>query len=177
MKKSLSAVTLALAIAFGSATAAHANTADYPAPEQSVTISDARVTAGESVVVTASGLEANEEATVDVAKNQSAQNTKGEQSLRTAANAQGVVTEEVTFKKPGRHWVTVTGDETGVVGTASIVVTGGPGAAGKGPEKLDVDRSGATTETDAAVLWGLGGAGLLLVAGAAGAVALRRRNS
>jgi len=40
-----------------------------------------------------------------------------------------------------------------------------------------VDRSGATTETDPALLWGIGGAGLLLVAGAAGTVALKRRNS
>jgi hypothetical protein len=174
MKKTLSTVTLALAIAFTSGTAAHANTADYPAPEQAVTVSDARVSAGDSVVVSASGLEANEEATVAVARNQSGKNTA---EIDTAANAEGEVSEEVTFEKPGRHWVTVTGDETGVVGTASVVVTGGAGAAGKGPEKLDVDRSGATTETDPAVLWGIGGAGLLLVAGAAGTVALKRRNS
>jgi hypothetical protein len=109
-----------------------------------------------------------------VAQNQSGKNIA---EIDTAANAEGEVSEEVTFEKAGRHWVTVTGDETGVVGTASVVVTGGADAAGKGPEKLDVDRSGATTETDPAVLWGIGGAGLLLVAGAAGTVALKRRNS
>jgi hypothetical protein len=170
MKKTLSTVALALAIGLTSGTAAQA--AEYPAPEQTVVVSEARVAANGTVVVSASGLEANEEATITVAQNQSAQNFKGT-TIATAANAAGELSEEVTFEKPGRHWLTVTGEESGEIGTASVVVTGN----GNGAQKLDVDRSGATSETDPAALWGIGGAGLLLVGGAAGAVALKRRNS
>ncbi|EMY34618.1 hypothetical protein D477_008603 [Arthrobacter crystallopoietes BAB-32] len=171
----MSATALALALAFGSGTAAHA-TMDYPAPDQSVVVSDARVEAGGTVTVSATGLNAGERTTITVAKNQSAQNFKGDVNI-TSANAEGEISEEVTFNQNGRHWITVTGDETGEVGTASVVVTGNGNAAGNGPKKLEVDRSGATSETDPAALWAMGGAGLLLVGGAAGAVALKRRNS
>jgi hypothetical protein len=134
MRKTLSAVALALGLAFTSGTAAHA-TMEYPAPEQNVVISAARVEAGGTITVSGTGLEANEEATITVAQNQSRKNFKGF-TVDTTADASGAFAADVTFQKPGRHWVTVEGEETGKIGAASVVVTGNS----SGDDRDDRDR-------------------------------------
>jgi MYXO-CTERM domain-containing protein len=109
-----------------------------------------------------------------VAQNQSVKNPRGF-TMQTAADTRGAFSADLSIDKPGRHWVTVTGEQTGEAGTASVVVTGPPAAKpGKGKD-LKVERAAATGSAPSA--WGATGLGLLAAAGAAGAVALRRRHS
>lgn len=181
MKKIVSAVALSAALTLSAGNAAYASDAQYPAPELSVVVSAGSVQAGEEFTVSGAGLEANEEATITVAQNQSTKNFRGF-TKTTSANASGEFSDEISIDKPGRHWISVEGDESGEVGTASVVVTGPPanGQTGpkedKEPKELKADRSAATTSVSPAA-WGAAGLGLLVTAGAAGAFMVKRRQS
>jgi hypothetical protein len=181
MKKIVSAVVLSAALTLSAGTAAYAADAQYPAPELPVVVSAGSVQAGEEFTVSGSGLEANEDATLRVAQNQSKNNFRGD-TMRISASAAGEFSEEISIDKPGRHWISVQGDESGEMGTASIVVTGPPtdGHTGpkedKEPKELKADRSASTTSVSPAA-WGAAGLGLLVTAGAAGAFMVKRRQS
>lgn len=181
MKKIVSAVALSAALTLSAGTAAYAADAEYPAPELSVVVSAGSVQAGEEFTVSGAGLEANEEATISVAQNQSRNNFRGF-TRTTSASASGEFSEEISISKPGRHWISVEGDDSGEIGTASVVVTGPPASGQNGPKddkepkELKADRSAATSPVSPAA-WGAAGLGLLVTAGAAGAFMVKRRQS
>lgn len=181
MKKIVSAVALSAALTLSAGTAAYAADAQYPAPELSHCRLRRSVQAGEEFTVSGAGLEAEETATITVAQNQSTRNFRGF-TQTTTANAAGEFSEEISIDKPGRHWISVKGDQSGEMGTASVVVTGPPTEAHTGPKEdkepkeLKADRSAATTSVSPAA-WGAAGLGLLVTAGAAGAFMVKRRQS
>lgn len=191
MKKSLAAVTLAGMLML-SAGAASAQAAPYPAPGTG-TVSSSTVTAGSTIVFTASGFTFGETVTITVTFNSPIAGgiigghgggmsasvpmivkaaVPAPQSL--TANANGTVTASVTLTDPGTYTITAKGATSGVSVSQVVKVTS---AAVAGSPANNATGSGlASTGVDAGVvIWSLIGAGAL--AAGAGTVVVSRRRS
>lgn len=167
MRKTLSTLALAGALALTGGTAAAAN--EYPAPPVSGSVSDATVQAGETFYFYGSGFEAGETVTIAVSSNQGGGaggagaafvpvKFDAPASYTATADAEGNLTQAITIDKPGRHWITATG-ESGATATASVVVQGPPAGKGNGKDKDDeaeAEGAGFEVENDAEVQQGSG---------------------
>jgi LPXTG-motif cell wall-anchored protein len=200
MKKSLAALALAGSIALVGAMPAAA--ANYPAPSESIVVSDASVAVGQPITITASGFTPGESVIFTIERTGPALASGGSVSAGSlsvtgriplapsnataVANGNGSASTQVVFDEAGTYAVTATGQTSGVVvgpvtvvvGTAALPNTGGN--TGSGTEAgADLANTGGTplanTGADSTlVLWSLVGAGAL-AAGTASVVVARRR--
>ncbi|AOY70082.1 peptidase [Arthrobacter sp. ZXY-2] len=202
MKKSLAALALAGSIALAGAVPAVANNANYPAPGESITVSDASVAVGQPITITASGFTPGESVIFTIERTGPALASGGSVSAGSlsvtgriplapsnataVANGNGTASTQVVFDEAGTYAVTATGQTSGVVvgpvtvvvGTAALPNTGGNTGTGTGTG-ADLANTGGTplanTGADSSlVLWSLVGAGAL-AAGTASVVVARRR--
>ncbi|MDQ6739929.1 MAG: LPXTG cell wall anchor domain-containing protein [Actinomycetota bacterium] len=190
-EKTLATVALAGILTL-SAGAASAQAAPYPAPATG-TVSSSTVTAGSTIVFTASGFTPGETVTITVTFNSPVAGgivgghgggmsasvpmivkaaVPAPQSL--SANASGTVTASVTLTDPGTYTITAKGATSGVsvsqvvkVTSAAVAVSPANNASGSDLASTGVDGS--------VVVWSLIGAGAL--AAGAGTVVVSRRRS
>ena len=201
MRKSLAALTLAGSIALVGAVPAVANNANYPAPNTSVSVSDASVAPGEAFNFSGAGFTPGEGITITVTPTGTPAATGSvsagslsvagriplaPSTLSATADGNGAFSAPIVINEPGAYAITATGNTSGVtVGPVTVVVggaglsnTGGGAGTGAGAGSNLANTGGtplANTGADSSlVLWSLVGAGAL-AAGTASVVVARRR--
>ncbi|GAB5077198.1 LPXTG cell wall anchor domain-containing protein [Arthrobacter sp. AD-310] len=201
MKKALAALALAGSIALVGAAPSIAAT--YPALPPQANVSDGTVGPGERFVFRGQGFLAGESLTIQVSPGNppaaSGANVPGSravasrigvvaeaQTLKAAADGQGVVEVPIAINEAGTYSITATGDTSGItVGPVTVTVAalvanpnGAANANGNSALANTGGRPGAALANTGAdsglVLWSLVGAGAL-AAGATSVVVVRRR--
>ncbi len=197
MKKTVSALTLAGALAFAGAGAASAVDSSYPAPATG-TVSAGVVAPGSSVVFAGTGFIPGESIRIDVTYANDPVVVAGTgvsspiilaqriNSFTTTANADGTFSANVALGEEGTYTLTATGLTSGKVVVNTVVVdaaaaagagvgTGSPAGSGS---NANAGQGGlASTGADSAMLlWGAAGV-LALGAGVASVAVARRKNA